>query len=103
MRGIEAKVVFEAKERSFDTPAKMVKLFDIGQRAAIPGEIGDEEFVIACVKLKADKAKRKMEDSGLIVRGDEIEATVRVEFAAQLRREIAKRPASSSCGGWGSP
>ena len=95
MRGIKAKVVLEEKERSFDTPAKVIKLFEIGQRAAIPGEIGDEEFVIARVKLKANKAKREMEDRGFIVRIDEIEATVRVELAAQLRREIPKRLVAS--------
>ena len=60
MSGIKAKVVLEEKERSFDTPAKVIKLFEIGQRAAIPGEIGDEEFVIARVKLKANKAKREI-------------------------------------------
>lgn len=95
MRGIEAEVVLEEKERSFDTPAKVVKLLKIGQRAEIPGEIGDKEFVIACVKFDTNKAKRETEDRGLIVRGNKIEATVRVQLAALLRGEIAKRLVAS--------
>ena len=91
MRGIEAKVVLEVKERSFDTPAKVVKLFKIGRRATMSGKIGDEEFEITRIKPDTDKAKREVKDRGFIFKGDEIEATIRAQLAAQLLREIPKR------------
>ena len=91
VRGIKAEVVLEVKERSFDPPAKVVKCLKIRQRAAISGEIGNEVFVITGVKPEGNKAKRETEDRGHIVRGNEIEATVRVQFAAELGREIPKR------------
>ncbi len=91
MRGIKTEVVLEVKERSFDPPAKVVKCLKIRQRAAISGEIGNEVFVITGVKPEGNKAKRETEDRGHIVRGNEIEATVRGQFAAELGREIPKR------------
>ena len=91
MRGIEAKVVLEVKERSFDTPAKVVKLFKIGRRATMSGKIGDEEFEITRIKPDTDKAKREVEDRGFIFRGDEIEATIGAQLAAQMLRKKPKR------------
>jgi len=91
VRGIEAKIVLEVKERSFDTPAKVVKRLKIGGRAAMSGEIGDKEFIITCIKPDTNKAKREMKDRGFILWRDEIEATVGAQLAAQMLREIAKR------------
>ena len=90
MRGIEAKVVLEVEERSFDTPAKVVKHLKIGRRAAMPGEIGDKEFVITRIKANTNKAKPEVEDRGFIFRKDEIEATIRAQLAAQMLRKILK-------------
>lgn len=91
MRGIDAKVVLEVKERSFDTPAKVVKRLKIGGRAAMSGEIGDKEFEITRIKPDTNKAKREVEDRGFIFRGDEIEATIGAQLAAQMLRKKPKR------------
>ena len=69
--------MLEVEERSFDTPAKVVKRLKIGRRAAMSGEIGNKEFVITRIKPDANKAKREVEDRGFIFRRDEIEATIR--------------------------
>ena len=91
VRGIKAKVMLEEKERSFDSPAKVIKLLKIGRRTATPGKIGDEILKTTRVEPYTNKAKCEVEDRRLIVEGDKIEATLRTELTAQPRREQAKR------------
>ena len=91
MRGIEAEVVFKIEERSFDAPAKVIKFLQVAERAAATGEISDKEFAIAIIKPDTNETELETEDRGLIVRGDEIEATPKNQFTALQRGEIAKR------------